>query len=135
MNQLLSTDLLFHDATGEVIATWQITTTWHGNRYLTMRAMISQVESFYAYLAYHDDEDAEAGLYFACGKSAVDFAQTILSFTDWKRGALTCRYLDPQRRERTAVFTLNAALGDKLSGGQKLYVTDANKAFAIAFGA
>lgn len=127
------TELRLHDASTAIVARHTITTQWQGNRNATTRKTLAQAESFYGFLAYPDG-DSEAGLFFACGREAVEAAQAMLHLIDWHTGACSCEYRDPQRRIRTAVFTLNPVLGGKLSN-DRLFVTDADKAFRLAFGA
>jgi hypothetical protein len=125
----------FHNSQGEIVATTPLEVGWQGNRYLTTRLALAAAQSFYGYLAYSADDDAEAGLHFACGANAVEFAQGILPDCDWRQGAVTMAYHDQQRRLRIAVFTMSVELGRALADdGERFWLTDADKGFAIAGG-
>lgn len=121
----------FHDADGKVQDHYSLD-LWLGNRSLTNRAAISIAQTFYAALAYKDQDSREA-LWISAGNDAEALLDKLLSSgVDWAKGVATMKY-PMNGRTLTAVFTLNGELGSQLCPSENLYMTNAEKGFGIAF--
>lgn len=104
---------------------------WAGNRALTNRAAISIAQTFYAALAYRD-EDSRIALWSALGNTGEAKLDEMIGVCDWKDGAATMDY-PMNGKVLTAVFTMNAELGQKFCPLEDLHIAKADKGFEIAF--
>lgn len=106
--------------------------TWQGNRHLSNRAAISMAQTFYSAIAHADRESKEA-LWMCLGNAAeTKMNELLVSGVDWGDGAATLDY-PMNGKVLTAVFTLNAELGQKFCPMEDLHVASADRGFEIAF--
>lgn len=109
--------------------TWNV---WLGNRHLSNRAAISMAQTFYSALGHRDRESKEA-LWMCLGNDAeAKMNELLASGIDWGAGAATMDY-PMNGRVLTAVFTLNAELGQKFCPLEEMYAASADRGFQIAF--